>query len=28
MPVGLALGFFLMGKVLPIRDFDSTEITA
>ena len=25
MPIGLVLGFFLMGNIAPIRDFDSTE---
>jgi hypothetical protein len=25
MPVGLALGFYLMGRVEPIRDFAVTE---
>ena len=25
MPIGLVIGFFLMGKVAPIRDFDSME---
>jgi sugar phosphate permease len=25
MPIGLALGFFLMGRVEPIRDFDVME---
>jgi ACS family hexuronate transporter-like MFS transporter len=24
MPIGLALGFYLMGKIVPIRDFDPT----
>ena len=28
MPIGLGLGFFLMGKVEPIRDFDLTESTS
>ena len=27
MPIGLVLGFFLMRRVEPIRDFDLTEST-
>jgi hypothetical protein len=25
MPIGLGLGFYLMGKIEPIRDFDLME---